>query len=54
MSAFLSQGGYAVFVWPSYGLALGLMVVEVLLLRRDRRTILTRLGRLNRLRNLDR
>jgi heme exporter protein D len=54
MSAFLSQGGYAFFVWSSYGLALGLLVAEVLLLSRDRRTILARLGRLTRLRNLDR
>jgi heme exporter protein D len=54
MSAFLSQGGYAFYVWSSYGLALALLVVEVLLLRRDRRTILARLGRLTRLRNLDR
>lgn len=54
MSAFLSQGGYAFFVWMSYGMALGLLAIEILLLRRDRRTILARLGRLTRLRNLDR
>ena len=54
MSAFFSQGGYAFFVWMSYGLAFGLLLVEMLLLRRDRRTILARLGRLTRLRNLDR
>jgi len=54
MSGFFSQGGYAFFVWSSYGLALAQLVIEVLLLRRDRRTILARLGRLTRLRNLDR
>jgi heme exporter protein D len=53
MSAFLSQGGYALFVWSSYGMGLALLVAEILLLRRERRTILARLGRLARLRNLD-
>jgi heme exporter protein D len=54
MSAFFSQGGYAFFVWSSYGMGLALLIIEVLLLRRERRTILARLGRLARLRNLDR
>ncbi len=47
---FLSQGGYAGFVWGSYGMALVLLVGEVVGLRRQRRTILARLGRLLRLR----
>ncbi|HSO80622.1 MAG TPA: heme exporter protein CcmD [Chromatiaceae bacterium] len=54
MNEFLSQGGYAFFVWSSYGMGLALLVAEMLLLRRERRTILARLGRLARLRNLDR
>jgi heme exporter protein D len=54
MSEFFSQGGYAVFVWSAYGMGLALLVAEMLLLRRERRTILARLGRLARLRNLDR
>jgi heme exporter protein D len=54
MSEFLSQGGYAFFVWSSYAMGLALLVAEMLLLRRERRTILARLGRLARLRNLDR
>jgi heme exporter protein D len=54
MSAFFSQGGYAFFVWMSYGAGLALLVAEVLVLRRERRTILSRLGRLARLRNPDR
>jgi heme exporter protein D len=52
MSAFLSQGGYAFFVWSSYGMGLALLAAEVLVLHRERRTILQRLGRLARLRNL--
>lgn len=52
MNEFLSQGGYAFFVWSSYGMGLALLVIEILLLRRERRTILARLGRLARLRKL--
>lgn len=52
MSAFLSQGGYAFFVWSSYGMGLALLAIEMLILRRERRTIFARLGRLARLRNL--
>jgi heme exporter protein D len=51
MNAFFSQGGYAFFVWSSYGVGLGLMVLEILQLRRQRRTILTRLGRILRMRS---
>lgn len=50
MSEFLAQGGYAFFVWGSYGMFLALIVAEVVGLRRQRRTILARLGRLLRLR----
>jgi heme exporter protein D len=54
MSEFFSQGGYGFFVWSSYGMGLALLVIELFILRRERRTILSRLGRLTRLRNLDR
>lgn len=50
MSEFFNQGGYAWFVWGSYGMCLLLLAAEVLTLRKERRTILTRLGRLLRLR----
>jgi heme exporter protein D len=50
MSGFLAQGGYAWFVWGSYGMALALLAGEVVGLVRRRRTILARLGRLIRLR----
>ena len=50
LMGFLSQGGYAWFVWGAYGMALVLLVGEVIGLRRQRRTILARLGRLLRLR----
>ena len=50
MSDFLSQGGYAFFVWSSYGMTLVLMVAEIVALRRRERTIFARLGRLMRMR----
>jgi heme exporter protein D len=41
MAEFLSMGGYAIFVWPSYGLTLlvmaGLLVQSIADLRRQRR-----------------
>jgi len=51
MSEFFSQGGYAFYVWSSYGMGVALLIIEVLILRRDRRTIFARLGRLARLRS---
>ena len=54
MSEFLSQGGYAFYVWTSYGLTLVLLVAEIVQLRRGRRTILARLGRLMRMRGRER
>jgi len=50
MGEFFSQGGYAFYVWSSYGMGLVLLVFELVQLRNQRRTILTRLGRLIRLR----
>jgi heme exporter protein D len=50
MSEFFSQGGYAFYVWSSYGVGVVLLVAEIVALRRERRTILARIGRLIRLR----
>ena len=50
MTEFLSQGGYAGFVWGAYGMVAALMIGEVIALARSRRTILARLGRLLRAR----
>lgn len=54
MIEFLSQGGYAFYVWMSYGACAVLMVAEVLILRRQRRTILSRVSRLVRMRSEER
>jgi heme exporter protein D len=50
MIEFFSQGGYAFYIWASYGLAAALLAGEILQLRRQRRTIFARLGRLMRMR----
>jgi heme exporter protein D len=50
MSELFSQGGYGFYVWSSYGMGLILLVLELVQLRRQRRTILARLGRLMRMR----
>ena len=50
MSEFLAQGGYGAYVWGAYGLTLILLMAEVWQLRRQRRTIFTRLSRMVRLR----
>lgn len=47
---FLSQGGYAFYVWSAFGMTFALLVAEVMVLRRSRRIILQRVGRLARLR----
>jgi heme exporter protein D len=50
VAEFFSQGGYAGFVWGAYGMVAALMIAEVVVLGRNRRTILARLGRLLRAR----
>jgi heme exporter protein D len=46
----VSQGGYGSFVWGAYAMGIVLMIAEVIQLRRQRRTILARIGRLIRMR----
>ncbi|MFQ5487317.1 MAG: heme exporter protein CcmD [Gammaproteobacteria bacterium] len=48
-SEFLGMGGYGFYIWGSYGAAALLMLLEVLWVRHRRRTILQRLGRINRM-----
>jgi len=50
VSEFFAQGGYAFYVWGAYGMAFGLLALEVISLVRRRRTILARVGRLVRMR----
>lgn len=51
MTEFFSQGGYAFYVWSSYGMGLVLLAAEIIQLRKQRRTILARIGRLIRIRS---
>jgi heme exporter protein D len=44
-SDFFAMGGYALYVWGSYAVTAGLIVVELVLLVRRRAGILRRLGR---------
>ena len=53
MMEFLSQGGFALFVWGSYGMAVVLMVGEIISLRSNHRTIVARQGRYIRLREAE-
>jgi heme exporter protein D len=50
MTELLAQGGYGLYVWSSYGMGLILLVLELVQLHRQRRTILAHLGRLTRMR----
>ncbi|MDR2877960.1 MAG: heme exporter protein CcmD [Chromatiales bacterium] len=48
MAEFFAMGGYAFYVWGSFGVTVLALVVEVLLLRRRRRTLLRRASRMSR------
>ena len=43
-SDFFAMGGYALYVWGSYGVTAGLIVMEILLLRNRRRAAVEQLG----------
>ena len=49
MNEFLHMGGYAAYVWPSFGVTALLMVAEPILLRRRKVDILRRIRRLMRM-----
>ncbi len=34
MTGFLAMGGYAAYVWPSYGLTLGVIILNIVWARR--------------------
>ena len=46
MAEFFAMGGYAVYVWGSYGVTALLMITEVVLLVRRKRTIQRRVSRI--------
>ncbi|MES9992230.1 MAG: heme exporter protein CcmD [Candidatus Thiodiazotropha sp.] len=48
MSEFFAMGGYAVYVWPSFLLALIVLVANVVAPMRQRRRVLTDIARKHR------
>jgi heme exporter protein D len=48
MKEFLNMGGYALYVWGSFGMTALLMLAEPLIVRRRRRVTLQRVSRLVR------
>ena len=51
MQKFFAMGGYAFYVWGSFGVTAILMILEVILLRRRKQQLVRRLGRSVRMRN---
>lgn len=43
LSEFLAMGGYALYVWGSFGLTAAVVVIETLLIRRQRTELLRNL-----------
>ncbi len=50
ITEFFSMGGFGFFIWTSFGIALFLMLVELLMLKSHRHTVLKRLQRVIRAR----
>ncbi len=49
MAEFFAMGGYALYVWGSFGMFALCVLIEIIVLRRRKRTILQRLSRMIRL-----
>ena len=49
MAEFFDMGGYALYVWGSFGVSALLMVIEPIMLRNHRRAILQRISRIVRM-----
>ncbi|MCG6887855.1 MAG: heme exporter protein CcmD [Proteobacteria bacterium] len=49
MAEFFNMGGYALYVWSSFGVTAVLMLAEPILLRQRRRSVLQRVRRLHRI-----
>ena len=51
VSEFFSMGGYALYVWGSFGVTALLMILEPLMLRQRRKSVIQRISRLVRLKS---
>ena len=49
MSDFFAMGGYALYVWGSYGVTALFMLVEVILVIRNKKTVMQRVARMVRM-----
>jgi heme exporter protein D len=49
VAEFFNMGGYALYVWSSFGVTAVLMLAEPILLRQRRRSVLQRVRRLHRI-----
>jgi len=49
ISEFFAMGGYGFYVWGSYGVTALFMLIEVILVIRNKRTIMQRLARMVRM-----
>jgi heme exporter protein D len=52
MKEFFHMGGYALYVWGSFGMTALLMIIEPVLVRKLRKTTLQRISRLVRSKNV--
>jgi heme exporter protein D len=48
-SEFFAMGGYGFYVWGSYGVTALFMLIEVILVIRNKRTVMQRLARMVRM-----
>ncbi len=51
LSEFFNMGGYALYVWGSFGVTALLMIIEPILVRQRRKTALQRISRLIRIKS---
>lgn len=49
VAEFFDMGGYALYVWGSFGVSALLMVIEPIMLRSHRRAVLQRISRIVRM-----
>ena len=54
MKEFFYMGGYALYVWGSFGMTALLMIIEPVLVRKQRGTTLQRISRLARSKSVSR
>ncbi|WP_063370459.1 heme exporter protein CcmD [Sedimenticola thiotaurini] len=49
VAEFFNMGGYALYVWGSFGISALLMIIEPIMVRSHRRAVLQRIVRINRM-----